>query len=168
MVKIPVINRSIRVVYLALFSLILVGSIGAFAASVTINTSNNAGYQGNYIVDNGYFTASAVNYNVVEAAQVASANPLSWTATGQTAYVSALTPGDWEIAWTLTANAGVTLSHTYTITFTSTAANGVTSTLYTFQITTPSSSPTGWTMTVLFDTGSATWTAPSATQVTIA
>ncbi|MGD0638183.1 MAG: hypothetical protein ABSA72_09125, partial [Nitrososphaerales archaeon] len=70
-VRLPLVHRSIRVVYLLVLSLILVGSVGAYAASVTIVGSTNAGYQGEYVVDNGYFTASAISYNVVEAAQSA-------------------------------------------------------------------------------------------------
>lgn len=167
MIKLPLMNRSIRLVYLILFSLILVGSVGAYAASVTINTTNNAGYQGNYVVDNGYFLASAVTYNVVQGAQSASTAPLSWTASGQTAYVNALVAGDWEIQWTMTLQTGATASHTYTITFATTAATGVASTLYTFEFTTPATITNGWTMTILYDTGQVTWTAPSATQVSI-
>jgi hypothetical protein len=168
MVRLPLVKRSVRLVYLLLFSIILLGSVGAYAASVTINATNNAGYQGNYVVDNGYFLASAVTYNVVQGAQAASTPPLSWTASGQAAYVNALVPGDWEIQWTMTLQTGATASHTYTITFTTTAATGVASSLYTFQFTTPSTITNGWTMTVLFDTGLQAWTAPSATQVSIA
>ena len=87
MVRIPMLNRSIRVAYVFLFSLILVGSIGAYAASVTINTTTNAGYQGNYVVDNGYFSASAISYNVVESAQSATTQPMTW-ANGGVAYVA--------------------------------------------------------------------------------
>lgn len=143
------------------------GSVGAYAASVTINASTNAGYQGEYLVDNGYFSASAVSYNVVEAAQSATSSPMTW-ANGATAYVNALVPGDWMIAWTITLNAGATASHTYTITVTSTAASGATSTLYTFQFTTLASITAGQTMTILWDTGAQTWTAPAAIQVTVA
>jgi hypothetical protein len=168
MVRLPLVRRSIKLVYLVLFSFILIGAIGAYAATVTINPTTAAGYQGNYLADNGYFTVSQVTYNVVEASQTASANPLTWTATGQTAYVNALVAGDWEIQWTLTiSSSSVQASHTYTITFTSTAASGLASTVYTFQVTTPATITTGWTMTMLWDTGQQTWTAPSATQVTI-
>lgn len=165
-VRIPVVNRSIRLVYVVLFSLILVGSVGAFAASVTINTATNAGYQGNYVVDNGYFSASAISYNVVESAQSATTQPMAWT-NGGVAYVDALVAGDWEVSWTITINAGAAASHTYTITVTSTAATGVTSSLYTFQFTTPATITAGQTMTILWDTGAVTWTAPAAVQVTV-
>jgi hypothetical protein len=166
-VRIPVVHRSVRLLYLVVLSLILVGSVGAYAASVTINTSTNAGYQGEYVIDNGYFSASAVTYNVVEAAQAATTSPMTW-ANGGTAYVDALVAGDWMVAWTITLNAGATISHTYTITVTSTAASGLTSTLYTFQFTTLSTITAGQTMTILWDTGSVTWTAPAAVQITVA
>jgi hypothetical protein len=166
-VRIPGVHRNIRLVYLIVLSLILMGSVGAYAASVTINTSTNAGYQGEYLVDNGYFSASQISYNVVEAAQTATTAPMTW-ANGGTAYVDNLVAGDWMIGWTITLNAGATVSHTYTITVTSTAAAGTTSTLYTFTFTTLSSITAGQTMTILWDTGSATWTAPAAVQITVA
>jgi len=119
------------------------------------------------VVDNGYFTASAISYNVVEAAQSASAGGLAWS-NGATAYVNALVPGDWELAWTITIQTGAAANHVYTITVTSTAASGIPSTLYSFQFTSPSPVVNGQTMTVLWDTGATTWTAPSAVQITVA
>ena len=148
-------------------SLILVGSIGAYAASVTINASTNAGYQGEYVIDNGYFSASAITYNVVQSAQTATTAPMTWANNGF-AYVNAQNPGDWEVLWTITLNAGATVSHTYTITVTSTSAAGTTSPLYTFTFTTLATITPGQTMSVIWDTGSATWTAPAAVQVTVA
>ncbi len=167
MIRIPILQRSIRLLYLVVLSFILIGLVGAYAASVTINTANNAGYQGEYVVDNGFFLASAISYNVVEAPQSASAGGLAW-ANGGTAYVNALVAGDWEVAWTITIQTGATASHLYTITVTSTAASGVTSTLYTFQFTSPASVINGQTMTVLWDTSAVTWTAPAAVQITVA
>ena|ERR1035438_371432 len=166
-IRIPGVNRSVRLVYMFVLSFILIGSIGAYAASVTINASTNAGYQGEYIVDNGYFTASAISYNVVQTAQSASSGGLAWSNAG-TAYVTALVPGDWEVAWTLTILTGATASHLYTITATSTSATGTTTALYTFQFTSPASVVNGQTMTILFDTGLTTWTAPAAIQITVA
>jgi len=166
-IRIPVLHRSVRLVYMLALSLILVGSIGAYAASVTINASTNAGYQGEYVIDNGYFSASAISYNVVQAAQGASSAGLAWS-NGGTAYVNALVAGDWEVAWTLTIQTGATVSHVYTITVTSTAASGVTSTLYTFTFTSPASIVNGQTMTILWDTSATTWSAPAAIQITVA
>ena len=167
LVHIPVVNRSVRLIYFVALSLILIGSVGAYAASVTISTSTNAGYQGEYVIDNGYFLASAISYNVVEAAQTASAGGLAWSS-GGTAYVNALVPGHWMLAWTITIQTGATASNLYTITVTSTAASGVTSTLYTFQFTSPATVTNGQTMTILWDTGATTWTAPAAVQITVA
>ncbi len=166
-IKVPFMHRSVRLVYLFVLSLIMVGSIGAYAASVTINTSNNVGYQGEYVVDNGYFLASAISYNVVEAPQSASVSGLAWANLAPT-YVNALVAGDWEVAWTITIQTGAATSYLYTITVTSTAVSGVTSTLYTFQFTSPASIVNGQTMTVLWDTGAVTWTAPAAVQITVA
>ena len=167
LVHIPVVNRSVRLIYFVALSLILIGSVGAYAASVTISTSNNAGYQGEYVIDNGYFTASAITYNVVDGAQALTTQPMTW-APGGTAYVNALVPGHWLVAWTITIQSGATVSQTYTITVTSTAASGVTSTLYTFTFTTLSTITPSQTMTILWDTGAVTWTAPSAIQVSVA
>jgi hypothetical protein len=152
---------------MAVLSLILLGSVGAYAASVTINTTSNAGVQGEYVVDNGYFSASAINYNVVDAAQTATTAPVTW-ATGTTAYVDALVAGDWMVSWTITINTGATVSHTYTITATTTSAADVTTTLYTYTFTTLASITAGQTMTIMWDTGATTWTAPAAIQVTVA
>ena len=166
-VKFPGFHRRIRLFYLIVFIGLICVSVGAFAATVTINTSTNAGYQGNYLVDNGYFSASQVTYNVVEAAQAATTQPLTW-ANGGTGYVNALVAGDWEVVWTITLNAGATVSHTYTITATSTLASGATSAMYTFQFTTLASITAGQTMTILWDTSAVTWTAPAAIQITVA
>jgi hypothetical protein len=152
---------------MAVLSLILVGSVGAYAASVTINTSTNAGVQGEYVVDNGYFSASAISYNVVDAAQTATTAPMTWANAG-TGYVDALVAGDWMLSWTITLNAGATVSHTYTITATTTSAADVTTTLYTFTFTTLASITAGQTMTITWDTGATTWTAPAAVQITVA
>ncbi len=67
-VRLPLVHRSIRLVYLAALMAIITLSIGTYAASVTIQNSNNAGYQGVYELDNGYYTASNAAYNVVNTA----------------------------------------------------------------------------------------------------
>jgi hypothetical protein len=140
-------------------------SVAAFAATVTITTTTNAAYQGEYILDNGYYLASGVSYNVVEATQTATTQPLAWTS-GGIGYVDALTPGDWELSFTLTIEGGLT-SHIYAITVASTAATGVTTTLYTFQFTSPATITTGQTMTIIWDTGAVTWTAPAALSISV-
>lgn len=81
--------------------------------------------------------------------------------------MNALVAGDWEFAFTLTIQAGGLTSHTYTITVTSTAVNGVASQLYTFQFTSPAVITALQTMTIIWDTGAVTWTAPSALQITV-
>ena len=166
-VKFPGFNRRIRLFYLIIFLGIIMVSVGAFAANVTINTTNNAGYQGNYLIDNGYFSAGQISYNVVQSAQAATAQPMTWANAG-TAYVNALVAGNWEVVWVITLNAGATVSHTYTITATSTAAAGTTTAMYTFQFTTLASITAGQTMTIMWDSGATTWTAPAAIQVTVA
>lgn len=166
-IQLPLIKRKIRLLYLVAMIGMISVSVGAFAASVTITTSNDAGYQGVYILDNGYYSASGANYNVVQSAQTATTQPLAW-ANGGIGYVDALVAGDWELSFTLTINAGGLTSHTYTITVASTAANGVTSTLYTFQFTSPATITAGQTMTIIWDTGATTWTAPAALSISVA
>jgi hypothetical protein len=166
-IRLPMVKRRIRLVYLLAFLGMIVFSVAAFAASVTISTTNNAGYQGVYILDNGYYSASGVSYNVVNTAQAATTPPLAWASNG-IGYVNALVAGDWELSFTLTINAGGLTSHTYTITVASTAANGVTANLYTFQFTSPVAITAGQTMTIIWDTGAVTWTAPSALTITVA
>ena len=165
--RLPIVKRRISVFYLGIFIAIIVMSITAFAANPTITNTNNAGYQGVYLQDNGFYSITNTNYYVVEAAQVATTQPLAWT-NGANAYVNALVAADWDLAFTLTINTGGLTSHTYTITLFSTAANGAVSTLYTFQFTSPASITAGQTMTIIWDTGATTWTAPAALTATIA
>jgi hypothetical protein len=166
-IQLPLAKRRISVLYLAIFMAIISLSVAAFAAVVTITNNNDAGYQGIYLQDNGYYSISNTNYNVVEAVQSATTQPLAW-ANGATGYVNALVAADWQISFTLTINAGGLLSHTYTITVYSTAAAGTTTTLFTFQFTSPASITAGQTMTIIWDTGAVTWTAPAALTATIA
>lgn len=166
-VRLPLINRRVRILYFTVFVVIIVASVSAFAASVTITTSNTAAYQGVYVNANGYYGVTNTAYNVVEAAQAATGQPLAWS-NNAIGYVNALVAGDWELSYTLTINAGGQLSHVYTITVYSTAAAGTTTTLYTFQFTSPASITAGQTMTIIWDTSAVTWTAPAALSVTIA
>jgi hypothetical protein len=166
-IRLPMVKRRIRLVYLLAFLGMVLISVGAFAASVTITTTTNAGYQGVYILDNGFFTASGATYSVVEAAQTATTPPLAW-ANGGVGYVNALVAGDWELSFTLTVLTGATASHTYTITLATTAASGVTTTSYTFTFTTAATIVNGNAMTIIWDTGATTWTAPSALTISVA
>jgi len=166
-VTLPLIHRRIGLLYLVVSLVLITVSAGAFATSVTITNTNNAGFQGVYLQDNGYYSVTNTNYNVVEAVQSATTQPLAWS-NGANGYVNALVAGDWELSFTFTINAGGLTSHTYTVTLYSTAANGVTSTLYTFQFTSPASITAGQTMTIIWDTGATSWTAPAALSATIA
>jgi hypothetical protein len=166
-VTLPLVKRRISVVYFGIFMAIVVMALAAFAANPTITVTNNAGYQGVYLQDNGFYSITNTNYYVVEAAQSATTQPLAW-ANGANAYVNALVAGDWNLAFTLTINAGGLTSHTYTITLYSSASTGAITTLYTFQFTSPASITAGQTMTIVWDTGATTWTAPAALTATIA
>ena len=167
MVGLPLVHRKVRMLYLVVFVTIIALSVGAFAATATITNTNNAGYQGVYVQDNGYYSVTNTNFYVVNTAQAATGQPLAW-ASGATGYVNALVAADWDITFTLTINAGGLTSHTYTITVYSTAANGAVSTLYTFQFTSPASITPAQTMQIIWDTGATTWTAPYALTITIA
>jgi hypothetical protein len=107
-----------------------------------------------------------MSYDVVDAAQPASPSALAW-ANGGIAYVNALVPGEWEVAWTLTINDGATANHVYTITLTNTSSTGTTGVLYTFEFTSPVVIANGQTMTILWNTGEATWTSPIAAEITV-
>jgi hypothetical protein len=165
-VRLPFTQRRISVIYLFVFLTVITVSVGAFAASVTISSSNYAGAQGVYVQDNGYYLVTNVNYAVVEAAQSATTQPLAWTS-GGVGYADALVAGDWAISFVITIEGGLT-SHTYTITVTSTGSTGTSSTLFSFQFSSPASITTGQTMTIVWDTSSTTYTAPAALEVTIA
>jgi hypothetical protein len=167
MVGLPLVHRKVRMLYLVVFVAIIAISVSAFAATATITNSNNAGYQGVYVQDNGYFGVTNTNFYVVNTAQAATGQPMTW-ANGGTAYVNALVAADWDITFTLTINAGATASQTYTITVASTAASGVVTNLYTFRFTTLATITAGQTMTIIWDTAATTWTAPYALTITIA
>src|SRR3989475_5745386 len=124
-VRSPFINRRIRVLYFAILVAIIVGSVGVFAASVTITTSNNAAYQGVYVNANGYYSVTGTAYNVVEAAQAASTQPLAW-ASGGVGYVNAIVAGDLGLTYTPKINTGGFTRHALTITVYSTAPAGTT------------------------------------------
>lgn len=166
-VKLPFVQRRIGLIYLGIFLAIISFSIAAFASSVAVTTTQDAGIQGVYVNDNGYYGVSNTNYYVVEAAQSATSQPLLW-ANNTIAYVNTLVPGDWDLSFTLTINAGGLTNQLYTITVTSTEANGTTTNLYTFQFTSPSSITPGEVMTIIWDTGSTSWVSPAALTVTIA
>ncbi|MHB8585141.1 MAG: hypothetical protein ACYDDF_04810 [Thermoplasmatota archaeon] len=166
MVRLPILGHSIRPFYLAAFAAVTMISVGAYAGSVAVTSQSNAGYQGSYITDQAYFSEGTVQYNVVQASQTATTQAMAWS-NGATGYVNAQTPGDWEVSFVLTVNAGAATSHTYTITVTTTGSTGIATTLYTFTFTTASSITTGQTMTIVYDTGATTWTAPSALQITV-
>jgi hypothetical protein len=167
MVGLPLVHRKIRLIYLVAFLAIVAISSAAFAATVTITNSPNAGYQGVYVQDNGYFGVTNTNFYVVQTAQSATSPPLAW-ANGGTGYVNALVAGDWDIAFTLTVFTGATASHTYTITVSSTLSTGAVTQLYQFTFTTAATITNGQTMTIIWDTSSTSWTAPYALTITIA
>ena len=167
MVGLPLVHRRVRILYLVVFVAIIAVSVSAFAATATITNTNNAGYQGVYVQDNGYFTVTNTNFYVVQSAQTATTPPLTW-ANGGVGYVNALVAGDWDISFLLTVQTGATASHTYTITVSSTAASGAVSSLYTFTFTTAATITNGQAMTIIWDVGSTSWTAPYALTITIA
>ena len=166
-VGLPLVRRRVRALYLVVFMGIIAISVSAFAATATITNSNNAGYQGVYVQDNGYFTVSNTNFYVVQTAQTAKTPPLTWANVG-VGYVNALVAGDWDISFVLAVQTGATPSHTYTITVSSTQASGAVTTLYTFTFTTAATIVNGNSMTIIWDTGATTWVAPYALTITIA
>jgi len=168
MVGLPLVHRRVRTLYLVVFVAIIAISVGAFAATVTIQTTNAAGYQGIYVQDNGYYNIEKAAYSVVQAAQSATTPTPTWTTNGTAWYVNALTAGHWELQFTLHINAGGPVSTLFTITMYTTAANGITTVLYTFQFNSPAAITAGQTMYVIYDIGATTWTTPVALSATIA
>jgi hypothetical protein len=166
-VRLPLTNRRVSATFLGAMVLIVTAALGAYAANVTITSTNNAAAQGVYVVANGYYTISNTAYYVVQNTQAATTQPLAWS-NGAIGYVNAQTPGDWELSMTLTINAGGLTSHTYTITCYSTSGTGATTTLYTFQFTSPATITPSQTMTIIWDVGATTWTAPAALSFTVA
>ena len=167
MIGLPLVHRRVRLLYLLVFVAIIAVSVSAFAATATLTNTNNAGYQGVYVPDNGYFTVPNTNFYVVQSAQTATTPPLTW-ANGGVGYVNALVAGHWDISFLLTVQTGASPSHTYTITVSSTQTSGAVSQLYTFTFTTGATITTGDSMTIIWDTGATSWTAPYALTIVIA
>lgn len=167
MVGLPLVHRRVRILYLVVFVAIIAVSVSAFAATVTIQTTTAQGYQGIYVVDNGYYNINRVTYAVVQAAGGPTTQPLAW-GNGTVGYVNTLTAGHWMLSFVLHINAGGPVGQTFTITMYTTSATGVVTTLYTFQFTSPATITAGQTMYILYDIGAVTWTTPVALSATIA
>jgi len=168
MVGLPLVHRKVRMLYLVAFLALIAISLSAFAASVTITNVNDAGYQGVYVQDNGYYTVSGTNFYVVQAAQAATASGAAF-ANGASVYVNALVAGDWELSFVLTIQGGLT-SHPYTITVSSTTATGTVTQLFQYIFNSPGTITAGNAETIMYDMGGAggPWTAPAALTITIA
>ena len=93
----------------------------------------------------------------MEAAQPASPSGLAWANEG-IAYVNALVPGEWEVAWTLTINDGVYSPTTFirsTSINTSSTGSARRFVYSAFEFTSPVAVANGQTMTILWNTDSA-------------
>jgi hypothetical protein len=172
-VKLPLSKRRINAFYLGALLLILVTSVGAYAATVSITTLTVQGEQGVYLNDNNFYTVAvpsissvATLYQVAQSAQtVTGANPV-WAASSSW-YTSAVTAGHWVLTFTLTVATAPPVSTAYTITVMTNTGSGYTS-LFTFQFTSAATGAanTG-TVTVYYDVG-ATFTAPQSVMITVA
>jgi hypothetical protein len=172
-VKLPLSKRRVNALYLGALLLVIVASVGAYAASVGITTLTVQGEQGVYLNDNAYYTiavpsisAVATLYQVaLSGAAITGANP-TWAASSSW-YASAVTAGHWVMIFTLTVNNAPPISTTYTITVMTNTGTGYTST-FTFGFTSAATGAanTG-TVTVYYDVG-ITFTAPQSVIITVA
>jgi len=172
-VRMPLTKRRVNVLYLGALLLIIVASIGAYAASVGITSVTVQGEQGVYLNDNGFYTIAvpsissvATLYQVALSAQtVTAANP-TWAASSSW-YVTAVTAGHWVMSFTVTVATAPPLSTAYTITVMTNTGTGYTQ-LFAFGFTTAATGAanTG-TVTVYYDAG-ATFTDPQSVIIQVA
>jgi hypothetical protein len=161
-------EHRINALSLVVILTIMTVSAVAYATNAMTNNSADAGYQGQHMVDNAYFTISGVAFYVSQSAQFATAANPTWVANA-TWYANALVAGQWFLMLSLTVNTGASASTPYTLTAINSTGTGTpTITLYSFQFTTAANVTKGQTVTILYGVGSTTWTAPAALTFTVA
>ena len=171
-VRLPGLRRRVNALYLAALLLIIVASVGAYAATVSITTMTVQGEQGVYLNDNAYYTIAvpsiasvATLYQVaLTGAGATGANP-TWVA-ATSWYVNAVTAGHWVMSFTLTVAATPPAATPYTITVMTNTGTGYGST-FTFGFTTGAAGANTGTVTIYWDAG-ATFTAPQSVIITVA
>ena len=155
----PPSRRRLRLKYLLPLLAIVVFSVVSYAASVTVTTTTYQSVNGVYFNVTGGFTAASNGFSVVQATGAATAS-CAW-ATG-TSCQTALTAGHWYYSVTITAAAGATLP---TVAVSWNTGTGYAS-LGSIAVASGTIT-TGNTMTFLFDTGVATFTAPTGITITV-
>jgi len=171
-VRLPLSRRKINALYLGALLLVIVASVGAYAATVSITTLTVQGEQGVYLNDNNYYTIGvpsissvATLYQVALSATAATASNPTWVASASW-YKNAVTAGDWVMTFTLTVASTPPVTTPYTITVMTNTGSGYAS-LFTFGFTTGASGANTGSVTVYYDAG-ATFTAPQSVIITVA
>ena len=172
-VKLPLLKRRINALYLGALLLVIVASVGAYAANVSITTLTVQGEQGVYLNDNAYYNIAvpsiasvATLYQVALTGASATTPAPTWVASASW-YANAVTAGHWVLTFTLTVGTAPPISTAYTITVMTNTGSGYTS-LFTFGFTSAGTAPanTG-TVTIYYDAG-ATFAAPQSVIITVA
>ncbi len=145
--------------------LISLFAILSFAVTVTTTTTTNQAQSGVLFNVAGGFTAASNGYLVIQATAAASANPCPWASAGTCQ--TALTAGRWEYSLTLTLNTVPAALTSYIVTVQQNTGAGYT-TLGTITVSVPTTAVAAQTMTILFDLGSTSFTAPVGIVITVA
>jgi hypothetical protein len=149
----------LRKKYLLPLLAIVAFSMVSYAANVTVTTNSYQSVSGVYYNVSGGFTAASNGFTVVQASGAATGS-CAW-ATG-TSCQTALTAGHWYYSVTITAAAGATLP---TVAVSWNTGSGYAA-LGSIAVASGTIT-TGNTMTFLFDTGVATFTAPTGITITV-
>ncbi len=155
----PASKRRLRLRYLLPLLAIVVFSVVSYAANVVVTTNNYQNVSGVYYNVSGGFTAASNGFSVVQTSGAATGS-CAW-ATG-TSCQTALTAGHWYYSVTITAAAGATLP---TVAVSWNTGSGYAS-LGSIAVASGTIT-TGNTMTFLFDTAVATFTAPTGITITV-
>jgi hypothetical protein len=141
-------------------------AVVSFAASVTITTTTSQDVQGVIYNVEGGFTAVSNGFGVTYDAATATAQPATWSNGG--AVTMATVFGYWQYSLTVTITGTAVPNTPYTVTVQWNTGSGYTTLGSALTFTTPETINAGETMTFIFNTGEASFSAPAGMLITIA
>jgi uncharacterized cupredoxin-like copper-binding protein len=145
--------------------LISIFSVATFAASVTVSTTTYQNESGVYYNVTGGYLAASNGFYVAQESWTQPTQPVAWTSSGTDN--ATITYGQWYYSITLTIQSNAATSTTTTVTVQWKQPGSGYTQLGQLSFTSPSTITAGQTMTFLFSTGSATFTAPAGIVITV-
>lgn len=157
-----------RTKMMVLVPLVLIGimSVTSYAASVSVTSATKQAEYGVYYNVTASLTAANVGFQTAAVSGSASAQPCTWAAGGNCQ--TAVTSGHFLYEVTVTLTASSVASTTYTVSVSWEQNTNTETSLGSLTFTTPATITAGQSMTFIFDLGSASFTAPSGIDVTVA